>query len=238
MFVTLLVWHFCLSFEFVAHVYSGFSLKSSNSHTQVRVCQKRVSVGRWRPPPSAKPSYRPDLQPSSHCHSEKHVSLKGDINCLCAVALSSWAQVHLCCCSANNMQSAGCGSSFLEIIDPGDPTCSPPTLPLSLAFILLCASSPSLPPPLCPRQDRMLCDWLVVSKSWLVDPQFPVSSLATLSFSPVWSPSGRALTSSAEARGDMATVISVQGSWGLFFPFSFLFFSLLLLSAPSHMPAA
>lgn len=60
------------------------------------------------------------------------------------------------------MQSVGYSTSFSGIIDPGDPPRSPPTLFLSLAYLLFFTSS-SLPPLLPPRQRRTRLDWLVVS---------------------------------------------------------------------------
>lgn len=82
--------------------------------------------------------------------------------------LTSCAQVHLCRCLANEMQSVGYSTSFPGIIDPGDPPCSQPNLLLSLL------SSSSLPPLLLPRQQRTPPDWSVVSRMglarWPFDP--------------------------------------------------------------------
>lgn len=75
--------------------------------------------------------------------------------------LTSRAQVHLCRCLANEMQSVGCSTSFPGIIDPGDPPCSQPTLLLSLL------SSSALPPLLPPRQQTTPPDWMVVSRMGL-----------------------------------------------------------------------
>lgn len=142
---------------------------------------KLVSLGRQeaslRPPLWAS---WPSPQVPSHCHTEKHVSLKGDLNCLGALTGRLLAALRCTFAAALQMRCRA-----LVTVPPSQNnwpwgTASQSTQPPSSLSYLIVFTSSSLPPLLPPRKHKPPPDWLVVSKMGLAS--WP-SSLPCLSHS-------------------------------------------------------
>lgn len=138
---------------------------------------KLVSVGRKEA--SLRPSLWaswPSPQLPSHCHTEKHMSLKGDINCLGALAGRSLAVLR--CTFAATLQMR---CRVLVTVPPSRNnwpwgTALQSTHPPSFLAYLIFFTSSFFPPLLPPRQRRTPPDWLVVSGTGL--PSWPCSLLS------------------------------------------------------------
>lgn len=142
---------------------------------------KLVSLGRQeaslRPPLWA---IWPSPQVPSHCHTEKHVSSKGDINCLGALTGRLLAVLRCTFAAALQMRCR-----VLATVPPSQNnwpwgTASQSTQPPSSLSYLIVFTSSSLPPLLPPRKHKPPPDWLVSNKMGLAS--WP-SSLPCLSHS-------------------------------------------------------